>query len=90
MNNFNIEQVRYGYVVTMYNKSNVKHSLAGNIAEYLKVTIKEFSKAVELYNGFYMMQRFGNNYVCFKSKEDANKFITDYLEPLQVINSIDK
>lgn len=87
------------YIISMHN-SQFKCTSISTIARYLHITKNDFDNAIKLYNGFYSRLAFVNGFefkdddnfksICFKNKEDAKKFIAEYIEPLLVINSIDK
>lgn len=91
---FCIEKIKQDkYRVVMY-KKGFGYSFVGNVARYLNVEVNQLNDAIEKYNGF--CTKWVENYsdeeckfMHFKNEEDAKKFITNYLEPLSVMNLID-
>ena len=94
MNIFKIEKVkRNHYNIAMYEEEH-RYSFVVSIARYLNIKANQLNKAVKIYNGLYMkwLPNCSEEYnrIYFRNKNDAERFVTDYLQPLQIINLIDK
>ena len=86
------------YINMMYTLGNTTYTLnsVSNIIEHLNVEFNDFNKMVKLYNGSYSPFSITdipcnvNHMRCvhFKNKNDANKFVTEYLDSLLLIKKL--
>ena len=82
---FSAQKVMNGYHVTMIiNKPNYDTYKYGEaIIKYLQVDTNDFNKALKLYNGipYFLGSTLDSVILYFITKESANDFINNYLEP---------
>lgn len=96
---FKIKQAKFGgyYIVMKCNQLINEYSFLGSIAIHLNVKINNFHNAIKLYNGTCIdlnnnLIDFATKYarIYFKNKDDANLFITEYLEPQLTAKELSK
>ena len=81
--------------IVLVDDDNCKHDLIVDIAIGLQIEITDFIKNLKNYNGFNTSNGYLNgfemfNYMLFKNKHDANKFIVEYLNPLLITKMLIK
>ena len=92
--NFAIEECDSYYRVILKDFGNLSIAIKTNtnLAVCLGVKIDDFIDATKLYGGFYLkvsnVLRIDRNYALFKSEQDANKFINEYIKPTLLIKKL--
>ena len=98
--NFKIKELSNNYFIVniLTDKQDITTSLfVISLINYLQIDANDFDNKLKTYNGLYLKKTYiaasyqlcNSNDIyrqaCFRSKEDAKKFITEYLEPLLLI-----
>ena len=97
---FKVEQIKPDYYIIAVSYSDMpqRYEFIINIADSICITTKALKDAVKLYNGFCLgwtidcidTKSVNPDYsrICFSDKNDAEIFITDYLEPQLLIKKL--
>ena len=92
MTTFKVQKIKQGYNITMIINEHEYgiYKYCDTIINYLQIDPNDLNEALKLYDGkFYILGMTVKDVILiFTTKEKANTFVNEYLEPLLIVKEL--